>query len=168
MRLARAVGRSGGLVLRPAVLRAPVAPVLRRAAAVAPQLRHDERFAALATSAPQLVAAAHSSQPELADALAMLSLALTGGSPAPWLQQLQTLSQQQQQQQLQLQQPESEQQRQEAQPVRDLLYEMVKRQYKPSVIRRKRKHGFMKRNRTANGRRILQRKRNKGRRRLSA
>jgi len=39
--------------------------------------------------------------------------------------------------------------------------------YKPKKIRRKRRHGFLKRNRTKNGRAVLKRRRNKGRKKLT-
>lgn len=44
----------------------------------------------------------------------------------------------------------------------------VKRTYQPSVIRKKRKHGFLSRNATPTGRRLLARRRFKGRRSISA
>jgi large subunit ribosomal protein L34 len=43
---------------------------------------------------------------------------------------------------------------------------LVKRNYHPSLLRRKRKHGFLKRMRTPGGRKILERRRAKGRWRL--
>ncbi|MFH0969716.1 MAG: 50S ribosomal protein L34 [Patescibacteria group bacterium] len=44
----------------------------------------------------------------------------------------------------------------------------MKRTYQPKKLRRKRRHGFKKRMRTANGQNIIKARRRKGRKKLSA
>jgi len=43
----------------------------------------------------------------------------------------------------------------------------MKRTYQPKRIKRKRRHGFLKRMKNSNGKKIIQRRRKKGRKKLS-
>ena len=52
--------------------------------------------------------------------------------------------------------------------VTDMSILHIKRTFQPSLVRRKRKHGFLARVRTRNGVRVLNRRRFKGRRKLCA
>ena len=48
------------------------------------------------------------------------------------------------------------------------MMHMIKRTYQPSNLKRKRRHGFLARLRSVGGRKVLKRRRLKGRRKLSA
>jgi large subunit ribosomal protein L34 len=54
------------------------------------------------------------------------------------------------------------------QNILELSLIFIKRTFQPSLLRRKRKHGFLARQGTKSGRAILNRRRNKGRRALCA
>ena len=45
---------------------------------------------------------------------------------------------------------------------------LIKRTFQPSILRKKRKHGFLKRHKSVGGRRVLNRRKHKGRARLGA
>ena len=45
---------------------------------------------------------------------------------------------------------------------------LIKRTFQPSILRKKRKHGFLKRHKSVGGRRVLKRRKHKGRARLGA
>jgi large subunit ribosomal protein L34 len=55
-----------------------------------------------------------------------------------------------------------------ANPQVDLIFEAIKREYQPNFLRRKRNHGFLKRIRKKAGRKVVSRRRERGRRRLAA
>ena len=46
------------------------------------------------------------------------------------------------------------------------ILQALQRTYQPSVLRRKRRHGFLKRNASVGGRKVLQRRRERGRKTL--
>jgi len=50
---------------------------------------------------------------------------------------------------------------------RETFYRVMKRQYQPSKIRRKRQHGFRARNKTKRGAATIARRRRAGRKRLT-
>lgn len=45
----------------------------------------------------------------------------------------------------------------------EIVVECIKRTYQPKVLRKKRKHGFLSRVKSKNGRKVLNRRREKGR-----